>query len=157
MIVQLITPSDPYTFDSPDIEIAAVVVCTLGSGQFEGVDAYSASLLVPYFFFNDDGRDEWFKRKFGRPYRATRDYCINCRKRVLIDALDSVLIGGAKQRCDYEEVLQYLPAEHHLRFRLAWHDERRTSPVDVGRKAWSSALYLTPGDGTPEPALGELV
>ena len=59
---QLINPSDPYTFLTPDLETAALTVFCLGT--MYGAEPQGKGENVPVFLFG--GAEEWYEEKFGR-------------------------------------------------------------------------------------------
>ncbi len=94
MKFNLINPSDPYTFEAPDLEIAAVAVCLLGNGQYLadalGDDADKGN-NVPAFLFG--GHDEWFASRFGAGFEAVTDRCMEGHAEILAACLASVTLG----------------------------------------------------------------
>ena len=92
MKFNLINPSDPYTMEADDLEVAAVAVCFLGSGRYalEGIGA-DAGHDVPIFLFN--GHDEWFVSKFGTNFEDTSTHVVDHRADALARAFDSVTLG----------------------------------------------------------------
>jgi hypothetical protein len=84
-------PSDPYTLEADDLQIAAVACCLLGNGQYgltgigdsEGQD-------VPIFLLG--GADEWFTEKFGTSYEDTATNALNNRNDALARAFESVTL-----------------------------------------------------------------
>jgi len=112
MQFDLINPSDPYTLEADDFEIASVAVCLLGAGKYPatalGEDA-SEDNNVPAFLFG--GHDDWFNSRFGATFEATTERILADRADALARALESVKIGS----------------------------ERRTSLNDIGGKAHEMA------------------
>lgn len=94
MKFNLINPSDPYTFEAPDLEIAAVAVCLLGNGQYLadalGDDADNGN-NVPAFLFG--GHDEWFTARFGAGFELVTDRCLKGHPAILAACLESVTLG----------------------------------------------------------------
>lgn len=95
MKFEIVNPSDKYTMEAVDLEVAAVAVSLLGDGAYpltglgedEGQD-------VPPFLFG--GHDEWFAQKFGMNFEETGRHVIEHRHSELADALDSVTIEGRR-------------------------------------------------------------
>jgi len=89
VLFEIINPSDPYTMDAPDLEIAAIAVSVLGRGQYslEG-RGNAAGQDVPFFMFG--GHDEWFTKNFGRTFEASVEHVLNQRADELATALESV-------------------------------------------------------------------
>lgn len=132
---ELINPSDPYTFESPSHEVAALVVIALGSGKCGGreiLDDGVEGLEVPIMFF---GGVEWYDKTFGRDIAAG----VDALRPQVADALDSLLIGSAGERLRMERVFEAITSpEDRAAARLAWHDEKRSSLNDYG--PWAASL-----------------
>jgi hypothetical protein len=93
---EIINPSDPYTMEAEDLEIAAVAVSFLGAGRYalQGIGK-DAGTDVPIFLFG--GHDEWFAEKFGMDFDATSTHVLDHRAEALATALDSVTLGRAER------------------------------------------------------------
>ena len=91
MRFEIVNPSDPYTMEAPDMEVAAVACCLLGSGKYglTGLGEDSAE-SVPIFLLG--GHDEWFVEKFGMSYADTVAHCLEHRGKQLAESLDSVTL-----------------------------------------------------------------
>lgn len=122
MLFDLINPSDPYTLEADDFEIAAVAVCLLGAGKYPatalGNDAREDNNVPPFLF---GGHDDWFNQRFGASFEATAERVLEGRADALARALESVKLSS----------------------------NRRTSLNDIGGKAHEMASavreqYLTP-------------
>lgn len=96
MKFEIINPSDPYTMEAADLEVAAVAVCFLGAGRYglEGIGE-DAGQDVPIFLF--DGHDAWFISKFGMNFEDTSEHVVEHRAPALADAFDSVTLGRAER------------------------------------------------------------
>ncbi len=94
MRFNLVNPSDPYTFEADDHEIAAVAGCLLGDGKYMadalGDDANKDN-NVPAFLFG--GHDEWFESRFGANYEATAERVLKTRGDALARAWESMTLG----------------------------------------------------------------
>ncbi len=92
----IVNPSDPYTMEAEDLEIAAVAVSFLGAGKYalQGIGE-DADIYVPIFLFG--GHDEWFAEKFGMDFDATSTHVLDHRAEALATALDSVTLGRAER------------------------------------------------------------
>lgn len=94
MKYDLINPSDPYTLEADDHEIAAVAVCLLGNGKYPadalGDDANKDN-NVPAFLFG--GHDEWFEARFGANYEGVAERVLTTRADALARAFESVKLG----------------------------------------------------------------
>lgn len=98
MKFNIINPSDPYTMEAYDLEVAAVAVCLLGNGKYPldalGDDANKGN-SVPAFLFG--GHDEWFQARFGGTYEQVVERVINQRSDALARALESVTLQAAER------------------------------------------------------------
>lgn len=98
MKFNIINPSDPYTMEADDLEVAAVAVCLLGNGKYPldalGEDANKDN-SVPAFLFG--GHDEWFQARFGGTYEEIAERAINQRSDALARALESVTLQAARR------------------------------------------------------------
>ena len=98
MKFNLINPSDPYTFEADDLQVAAVMVCMLGDGWYLadalGDDADKGN-NVPAFLLG--GHDEWFTAQFGMNYKATILCCLEHRNDALARAFESVKMGADRR------------------------------------------------------------
>lgn len=85
MKFNLINPSDAYTMEAEDLEVAAVAVCFLGAGRYalEGIGEDQGQ-DVPIFLFN--GHDEWFTEKFGMNFEGTSNRVVDHRAEALAAA-----------------------------------------------------------------------
>jgi hypothetical protein len=104
MRFELVSPSDPYTFEADDHEIAAVAVCLLGNGKYMadalGDDANKGN-NVPAFLFG--GHDEWFEARFGANYEATAEHVLQTRCDALARAWESLTLGR-KERSSMNDI-----------------------------------------------------
>ena len=96
MKFNIINPSDPYTMEAYDLEVAAVAVSFLGGGQYalEGIDDDKGQ-DVPIFLFG--GHDEWFVENFGKNFDDTANCVLDDRAEALARAFDSVRLGRAER------------------------------------------------------------
>lgn len=140
MLFEIINPSDKYTVQAPDLEIAAVACTLLGEGKyaFQGLDNDAE---VPLFLFG--GHDEWFSDKFGASFSEVTGRVMAARRAELADCFDSVLIGDEAHRKAFEKGLELIddPVKRE-QWREHWLDERRTSMNNIGGRAWGIARRL---------------
>lgn len=96
MRFDLVNPSDPYTLEADDLEVAAVACCLLGNGKY-GLTGLGedAGQDVPVFLLG--GHDEWFVKKFGMDYETTATHCLEHRNDDLARAFESVKLGRAER------------------------------------------------------------
>ncbi len=92
MKFDIANPSDPYTMEADDLQVAAVACCLLGNGKY-GLTGLGedAGQDVPVFLIG--GHDEWFVSKFGMDYEATATHALNHRNDALARAFESVTLG----------------------------------------------------------------
>jgi hypothetical protein len=135
-IYEIANPSDAYTMKSAD-ELAAVLACMfLGSGRYILTDE-SGRHVMPFFMFGG-GEDEWLQRTFG----MSLDDAIKSRLPAIADALESVLIGGFRDRREFEEAAALMTPENVAQFRERRHDRRRSSLNNIGRRAAALAKSI---------------
>jgi hypothetical protein len=94
----LINPSDPYTFEADDLEVAAVAVCLLGEGKYPadamGADADQGNNVPPFLF---GGHDEWFTARFGAGFEDTTLHCLTHRTDAVARVLESMKLGSVRR------------------------------------------------------------
>jgi len=143
MLYDIVNPSDAYTIEAPDLEIATVACCVLGEGQyaFRPIGDETAQ-EVPLMMFG--GTDEWFQQHFnGRDAGAVIGDVMEHRSADLADCLDSCLIGDAHSRQEYSRALELIESpENREKFRAERHDQRRSSMNDIGGRAYKIAKRL---------------
>lgn len=148
---EIINPSDAYTFEAAEREVAALVVLGLGSGQYGG-DCGDDAARIPILIFG--GATEWYEREFGRDMGAG----LVARETELPIALDSVMIGSRSERARMDRVLAAVEDEEdRQRARVAWLDERRSSMNDIGARAAKWAANLRAKSAVPVPAAPQQV
>lgn len=126
MEYELINPSDPYTFEAPDLEVAALVVGLL-SPTFGAVSKNrKEEEEVPVFIFG--GYEEWYKETFSK----SPDEGLMARKTEVGQALLSVMLGKFEDREKYNAALEAIddPAKREA-FMEKWQD-KRTSLNNIG-------------------------
>lgn len=96
MKFEIINPSDPYTIEADDLEIAAVAVSLLGDGKYPLVGlGDAAGQDMPPFLFG--GHDEWFIENFGGDFEEVGRKVITHRLDALIHSFDSVKLEVAQR------------------------------------------------------------
>lgn len=96
MKFDLVNPSDPYTLEADDLQVAAVACCLLGNGKYALIglgDDFGQE--VPVFLLG--GHDEWFTSKFGMTYEETATHTLNHRNDALARAFESVTLGSERR------------------------------------------------------------
>lgn len=150
MLFEIINPSDPYTMEAPDLEIAACAVCLLGSGQY-GLNELGGDKTGHVPMFPVGGHDEWFTKQFGKNFGASLNAVLMTRRHVLAGALASVRVGDAALRREFDAELAKLAADDEAAmFLTAFHDSKRSSMNDIGRHAWQLGVAILENGGAPE-------
>jgi len=149
MLYKIINPSDPYTIECPDLEIATIA-CTLLGGRQYAFEPIGNGIVVPPFLFG--GINKFCERNFACGFDALRDRVLTERALDLATALDSCIIGD---RSAYLEQLANLqPDSSPVAFANTWHDEHRSSLNDIGGRARTIANHLRSNAGLthmPQP------
>jgi hypothetical protein len=144
MLYEIINPSDPYTIEVEDFDVAAVACVMLGRGTygFVPIDATGAERnapSVPIFFFGSVG--DWFHVTFGVSLSGLLDRVLAEKREALATALESVLIGEPAQRATFFATAPTDRAEFEIA-RAVWHEARRSSMNDIGARAWELACRV---------------
>ena len=117
---EIVNPSDPYTIKGEPL-VVCVMVALLGDGKYglrpceEGVEDPE----LPFFAFGGDPR-AWFKARFGVEELTewVEEHLEECA-----ECLESVLIGGERDRRVVESALAEMPDEEsRKRFLAKYHD-----------------------------------
>jgi hypothetical protein len=95
------------------------------------------------------GVESYCQAHFHEPFEQVRTRVLTERALDLATALDSVVLGN---RHEYLLALAYVPPAEQPAFRVKWHDERRSSLNDIGRRAWAMAARLRAGVNPVIPA-----
>ena len=98
-IYELINPSDPYTFEAPDLLVAGVAAYLLSSGFGATRVSDEVEESTPVMF----GWREWLD-SHGIDAAWMKNHHLE-----VADALDSFLIGDANGRVDVQSMLAVLP------------------------------------------------
>jgi hypothetical protein len=95
---EIINPSDAYTMEAVDLQVAAVACCFLGDGRY-GLDALDEDRNkdggMPIFLLG--GHDEWFASKFGLTFEACAENAMKHRADDMANALDSVALKSGER------------------------------------------------------------
>ena len=143
-VYELINPSDPYTFEAPNIEIAGVAACLLSSG-FGAEDLTPGSDESSPVLF---GWEEWLKA------RSIDEAWVKTHAIEVADALDSFLIGDLADREDAGEVLRLLPEDEREAWRSQRQDRRRISMNKIGEAAYAMAKRFRNGEEADQTTQG---
>lgn len=138
MLYELINPSDPVTFEAPDLKVAALVTIILGRGHYGAEPADDSAEGVPIMLFGDP-TEWWTERWPEEPMGGAGD-----RDALrLAAALRSVCYGGKNDRQLYDSALQAITdPEKRAAFVAEWNDRKRSSMNDIMGRAHSIAARL---------------
>jgi len=149
MLYEIINPSDAYTIEAKDLEIAFVACVLLGRGQyaFEPIGD-DEGVKIPFFMFG--GTDDFCQKHFAKSAGAVLDGVMETRAGELAECLDSCLIGGKSNRQLYFDGLALIDdPDKREQWKVRWHDERRSSLNDIGGRAYEMAKRLRDKSSSP--------
>lgn len=106
MIYEISKHKEKFSFEAPNLKIAALVVCSLCHGQYPA-RSVDGELFVPQFIFG--GHDEWFISNFGTNFVETLNEVLSHEKDQLYKSLTTVLMGEAESRKVYQESKAFSP------------------------------------------------
>jgi len=104
MIYEISKHQEKFSYEAPNLKIAALVVCSLCHGQYPAISV-DGELFVPQFIFG--GHDEWFISNFGTNFVETLNEVLSQEKEQLYISLNSVLMGTAEGRKAYQESKEF--------------------------------------------------
>lgn len=129
---ELINPSDCYTFEAPNIEVAGVVAVFLstsfGAKRIDQRDDERTPVLF--------GWNEWLED------RGINEAWIDEHAGEIAAAFDSFLIGSYQQRLDYLAILAAVPVEKRREVIAERQERRRTSMNKIGEAAAAYARHF---------------
>lgn len=106
MIYEISKYQEKFSFEAPNLKIAALVVCSLCHGQYSAVSV-DGEQGIPQFIFG--GHDEWFISNFGTNFVETLNEVLSHEKEQLYKSLTTVLMGEAENRKVYQESKEFSP------------------------------------------------
>ena len=139
---EISNPSDAYTMQASDLKVAQMATLLLGQGAYglQDADGNTAfpiygNTALPIFLFG--GGKEFPLREFGvvGPW-------IDANRDALVDALESVQIGGISERRELDDALSCMATENRAEYLKRRHDRLRTSQNNIGQAAWDLAARL---------------
>lgn len=150
MLFEVINPSDPYLFEAPELEIAALAVCLVGNGRYAAQEV-DGEANVPLFLLG--GHDEWFQAQFGRTFEQSLDYCRHEKLAALVACLESFFYGTPELAKMYHKGLELLedPVKQ-VQWKTEWKETHRSSMNDIGARAWAYAARLKELGGADDDA-----
>jgi hypothetical protein len=153
MIYEIINPSDAYTIETQDFDVAAVACLMLGTGQYAFKPLEDGGQEVPLFLFG--GHDVWCQEHFSMSADDLVGTVLTKKRDSLAACLESCIIGRLADRQAYLAGLELIdnPAKRE-KWRARWHDDRRSSMNDIGGRAYKMAAKLRAHQSTAvcEPA-----
>ena len=140
-LYELINPSDPYLFEAPDLEIAAVVSIILGEGKTPVEEVDSGNLVVPFFMLGEN--EDWTEKTFGKTMEEFLHYIHTERKEDLATALESVIVGNLENREEFFETVAMIDDPKKKEEYKKKYIKRNTSSLnDIGAYAAKFAKML---------------
>ncbi|MEB3865924.1 hypothetical protein MSG66_18135 [Acinetobacter sp. IK31] len=104
MIYEISKYQEKFSFEAPNLKIAALVVCSLCHGQYSAVSV-DGEQGIPQFIFG--GHDEWFISNFGTNFVETLNEVLSNEKENFHQSLNTVLMGNAESRKAYQETKEF--------------------------------------------------
>jgi hypothetical protein len=132
-LYEIVNPSDAYTIEG-ELLPCAIAALLVGEGAY-GLKTEDGETAAPIFLLG--GHDVWLKE---RGVDDLPTFLENADRRAEVAAaLETVLIGRFDDRKRMDRVLACVTnADDRAKAKAAWHNERRSSMNDIGRRA---ALY----------------
>ena len=131
-VYELINPSDAYTLRADDDRIAIAACGLLGGGWYGLEKRDDPEFRAP--IGDIDGYHEALGGDFGEFVAEHSEAVAAC--------LESVLIGDYGDRETIEDAQSRMPESERRSFLDAYHERRRSSLNDIGRKARACAAQL---------------
>ena len=139
MLYELINPSDPVTFEAPDLKVAALVTIILGQGQYGAQPVDDSAEGVPIMLFFGGAAEWWTERWPEEPMDGAGDRDATR----LAAALRTVCYGGKEDRQLYDSALRAIDdPEKRAAFVAEWNDRKRSSMNNIMGRAHSLAASL---------------
>lgn len=136
-LFEIINPSDAYTIKTDRWDLAVLATLFLGEGKY-GLEEIRGERRMPPFIFG--GVDEWLKEQFGA--ESLNAFIESRMSEELCQVIDSVLIGSACARVEYEDAISRMTAEAAADYAEAYRDRKRSSMNNIGAYAVSLARSL---------------
>lgn len=150
MLYNIVNMSDPYTIETSSLDVAFVACLFLGRGQYAFEPLRDEGVRVPIFMFG--GVDDWCLEHLAESFKAVVDRVTTdpAKRAELADCFESCLIGRAEDKETYRAGLDLIddPVKRE-QWRSRWHDARRSSMNDIGRRAYQMATNIRAGIGNP--------
>ena len=133
MIFEIINPSDHYTIESEEWDVACVSCLILGKGQYS-LQEVDGEHYMPIFILGS--LEKWVEEEFGKP---VEEFMASVDKIDIVTCLNSILIGN---RADYIQGLGDKTGAEADAFWEEWHERKRSSMNDIGAYARNYAAKL---------------
>lgn len=134
-IYEIVNPSDAYTIDHADENVACAAALLLGEGHY-ALTREDGERTLPLFIFG--GADAWLEARGMMPFGAW----IDAHLVAIADALDSVTIGDFEERRKLAAKLATFEPAERDGIRAAHHDRKRSSMNNIGARARRDAKVL---------------
>ena len=133
-VFEIVNPSDPYTLRG-ERDVARAACLLLGKGYFALRDA-AGELVLPLFVLGNSF-EEWAKEEgFDLPG------ILKDRAMEVVATLDSVLIGGFRERREVEAATARMAPGDAEAWLAERHEARRSSLNDIGARAKALARRI---------------
>ena len=139
MLFDIINPSDPYTIESPSLDVAAVACIFLSQGKYP-FKSLDGGQDVPVFMLG--GAEEWCKERFNESIMELSNRVMDTKMKELADCLDSVLYGDAEERIKFLAETSDMDRLTFEAARMMRQDDKRSSINDIGERAYRMAAKL---------------
>ncbi len=134
IIYELINPHDPYTFEAPDAQVAALLCLLLGGGAYGAdpdTDKEEDRWGLHIFSKGDDVEAEFQER-----WKMSIDTSMRTRKVELAAALRSFMIAGRAERAGIKAAMEACPTqEARDAFVATYEDKKRSSLTELAGRA----------------------
>ena len=130
-IYEIVNPSDTYTIEHDREKVAIAAVLLLGSGAYALSDD-SGNTVGPMLMFSNE---EIVQKAMQDTFGMTLNEFIDKHKADIIQALDSVLIGGRQSRILFDEAISRMTRKAAAEYAETYHDKMRSSMNDIGSRA----------------------
>lgn len=135
MLYELVNPSDPYVFQADSFPVA-VTTAWLISPMYEAKPEEGDDYFGIPAFMEDPAKE--YKERFG----DSVENFINKHNAEIVDALQSIVLGGFKDYCRYLLAVEAIDdLEKLMAFREKWNDGR-SSMNDICKHAEKLAHWL---------------
>jgi len=131
-IYELINPSDPYSFEAPNLKIAAAAVVMLSPAFGARRCGDDVEECTPILF----GWEDWLSE------HGIDESWVAQHRAEIADALDSFLIGDYTRRQDVVDMLDMLSPDKREEWRARRQDRHRSSLNQIGKTAYEYARRI---------------